>query len=58
MAGGGMLAGIGFTTALFIVSLAFGESMIGNAKLAIMLSSVASAFAGHAVSTWATARPK
>lgn len=58
IAGGGLLAGIGFTMALFIANLAFGESVIGNAKLAIMLSSLASASAGLSVLTWATAQRK
>lgn len=56
LAGGGMLAGIGFTMALFIANLAFSESLIGSAKLGILLASVVSAVAGLALLTWATAR--
>jgi NhaA family Na+:H+ antiporter len=58
IAGGGLLAGIGFTMALFIANLAFGENLIGNAKLAILLASMLSAIAGLAVLTWATAERK
>jgi NhaA family Na+:H+ antiporter len=59
IAGGSLLAGIGFTMALFIASIAFGESVLGNAKLSILLSSVISALAGLAVLTWATSeRPQ
>ncbi len=49
LAGGGMLAGIGFTMALFIANLAFDESLIGSAKLGILLASVVSAVAGLSV---------
>ncbi len=55
LAGGGLLAGIGFTMALFIANLAFSESLIGSAKLGILLASVVSALAGLALLTWATA---
>jgi NhaA family Na+:H+ antiporter len=54
LAGGGMLAGIGFTMALFIASLAFSESLIGSAKLGVLLASVVSALAGLALLTWTT----
>jgi len=54
MVGGSLLTGIGFTMALFIASLAFGESLIGSAKLGILLASVVSAAAGLAVLAWAT----
>ncbi|MEE4277312.1 MAG: Na+/H+ antiporter NhaA [Halieaceae bacterium] len=53
--GGGFLAGIGFTMALFIANLAFGDALIGNAKLSILLASVLSAVVGLVVLTWATA---
>jgi len=46
MAGGGLLAGIGFTMALFIANLAFSESLVDSAKLGIFLASVVSAVAG------------
>ena len=55
LAGGGLLAGIGFTMALFIANLAFSESLIGSAKVGILLASVVSAVAGLALLTWATA---
>ena len=58
MVGGRLLAGIGFTMALFIANLAFSESLVGNAKLGILLASIVSALAGLAVLTWATARPR
>lgn len=49
LAGGALLAGIGFTMALFIANLAFGPSQIDSAKLGILLASVASAIAGIAL---------
>jgi NhaA family Na+:H+ antiporter len=55
LAGGGLLAGIGFTMALFIANLAFGESLIASAKLGILLSSIISALAGLTLLAWATA---
>lgn len=48
LAGGGLLAGIGFTMALFIANLAFAESHIDSAKLGIFSASVCSALAGIA----------
>jgi hypothetical protein len=41
-----LLAGIGFTMALFIANLAFSPDMIGEAKLGIFAASVVSAAAG------------
>jgi NhaA family Na+:H+ antiporter len=52
LAGGGLLAGIGFTMALFIASLAFSESLIDSAKLGIFLASVVSAVAGLTLLMW------
>jgi NhaA family Na+:H+ antiporter len=49
IAGGGMLAGIGFTMALFIAQLAFDQALIESAKLGIFLASVFSALAGLAL---------
>jgi Na+:H+ antiporter, NhaA family len=49
LAGGGLLAGIGFTMALFISNLAFSKSLIDSAKLGIFLGSVVSAVAGLAL---------
>jgi len=54
LAGGGLLAGIGFTMALFIADLAFDDALINAAKLGILSASVASAAAGLAVLAWAT----
>jgi NhaA family Na+:H+ antiporter len=54
LAGGGLLAGIGFTMALFIANLAFSESLIGSAKIGILLASIVSAVTGLALLTWAT----
>lgn len=54
LAGGGLLAGIGFTMALFIADLAFDDSLIHNAKLGILLASVVAAVAGLSVLVWST----
>ena len=43
---GGLLAGIGFTMALFIANLAFSPALINDAKLGILAASVFSALAG------------
>ncbi len=57
LAGGGLLAGIGFTMALFIASLAFSPSLINTAKLGIFLASVFSAVAGIVLlSVWSHSR--
>jgi Na+:H+ antiporter, NhaA family len=52
LTGSGLLAGIGFTMALFIATLAFSDALIGSAKLGIFLASIASAVAGVAVLAW------
>jgi NhaA family Na+:H+ antiporter len=52
LAGGALLAGIGFTMALFIANLAFSESQIDEAKLGIFMASVVSAVAGLALLMW------
>lgn len=57
MAGGSVLAGIGFTMALFIANLAFDESLIHQAKLGIFLASVLSAAGGLTLLTWVTRHP-
>lgn len=49
LAGGGLLAGIGFTMALFIANLAFSQNLIDSAKSGIFLASVVSAVAGVAL---------
>jgi NhaA family Na+:H+ antiporter len=46
VAAGGLLAGIGFTMALFIADLAYPPASINAAKLGILLASVFSAVAG------------
>jgi NhaA family Na+:H+ antiporter len=49
VAGAGMLGGIGFTMALFINELAFGESVLNaEAKLAILIASAVAGIAGTA----------
>ncbi|BAU49340.1 sodium:proton antiporter [Sulfurifustis variabilis] len=58
LAGGGLLAGIGFTMALFIAHLAFSKDLIDSAKLGIFLASAVSAGAGLALLTWLSARRK
>jgi NhaA family Na+:H+ antiporter len=52
IAGGALLAGIGFTMALFIAGLAFREDQIDGAKLGIFSASVVSAVASLAVLMW------
>lgn len=52
LAGAGLLAGIGFTMALFIANLAFSDHLIDSAKLGIFLASVFSAVAGLALLRW------
>ena len=52
LAGGGVLAGIGFTMALFITNLAFPDSLLDSAKLGIFLTSVFSAGVGMALLMW------
>jgi len=58
MAGGGFLAGIGFTMALFIAGLAFpDEALLRPAKVGVLLGSVASACIGMAILGTATGPP-
>jgi NhaA family Na+:H+ antiporter len=56
LAAGGLLAGIGFTMALFIANLAFDPSLINAAKLGILSASVVSAVAGIASLVWLSQR--
>jgi len=56
LAGGSLLAGIGFTMALFIANMAFGKSLIDSAKLGIFLASIFSAVAGLALLMWSPNR--
>lgn len=58
LAGGSLLAGIGFTMALFIANLAFTASLIDSAKMGIFLASVASAAAGLALLRWLPGRAR
>lgn len=58
LVGGSLLAGIGFTMALFIANIAFDKSLIDSAKLGIFLASVFSAVAGLALLRWLPARVK
>lgn len=46
LAGGGLLAGIGFTMALFIANLAFAEALLGSAKVGILTASIVAAITG------------
>jgi NhaA family Na+:H+ antiporter len=46
LAAGGLLAGIGFTMALFIANLAFSPTLINDAKLGILSASIFSSLAG------------
>lgn len=55
LAGGGLLAGIGFTMAMFIANLAFPESELANAKSGIFLASACSGLAGLAL-LWPTGK--
>lgn len=58
VAGGSLLAGIGFTMALFIANMAFDKSLIDSAKLGIFLASVLSAVVGLVLLMWLPARAK
>lgn len=52
LAGGGMLAGIGFTMALFIADLALSGPLLDAAKLGILAGSLVSAAGGLSLLTW------
>jgi NhaA family Na+:H+ antiporter len=52
LVGGGMLAGIGFTMALFIANLAFSSNHLDAAKLGILSASLVSAVLGTALLAW------
>lgn len=54
LTGGSLLAGIGFTMALFIANLAFEESLIDQAKLGIFIASAFSAAGGLSLLLWVT----
>ncbi|MGR9117457.1 MAG: Na+/H+ antiporter NhaA, partial [Gammaproteobacteria bacterium] len=56
---GSLLAGIGFTMALFIANLAFSPNLIGAAKLGIFAASIFSALAGvMLLSVWSAWRTR
>ena len=52
LAGGGMLAGIGFTMALLIAGLAFHDTLLQAAKIGILAASVISAVGGVTLLAW------
>ncbi|WP_237063695.1 MULTISPECIES: Na+/H+ antiporter NhaA [Microbulbifer] len=54
--GGSVLAGIGFTMALFIAKIAFGDDLIDSAKLGIFTASLISAVLGVTILMWSSAR--
>lgn len=56
IAGGSLLAGIGFTMALFIANLAFSANLLSSAKLGIFLGSLVSAVAGMVFLLWLSTR--
>jgi NhaA family Na+:H+ antiporter len=49
LTGGAMLAGTGFTMALFVAQLAFADSQLESAKLGILLSSCLAAVLGVSI---------
>ena len=58
LAGGSLLAGIGFTMALFIANVAFSSSLLDSAKFGIFLASIVSALAGIMLLRWLPAGEK
>lgn len=58
LSAGSLLAGIGFTMALFIAELAFPPDLLGSVKLGIMAASVISALAGFLSLVWVTRDPR
>lgn len=56
--GGGILAGIGFTMALFIANLAYDPTQLNAAKLGILSASIFSALVGIALLRYFTAAQK
>lgn len=56
LAGGGALAGIGFTMSLFIANRAFDDDLLNSAKAGIFLAAIISAALGLALLAWFTRR--
>jgi NhaA family Na+:H+ antiporter len=54
LAAGSLLAGIGFTMALFIAELAFDSTLLNSVKLSVLGASVISAVLGFLALTWIT----
>ena len=52
MIGGGFIAGIGFTVALFIANLALSNELLEAAKIGILSGSAVSAIVGCALLLW------
>lgn len=57
MAAGAMLAGIGFTMALFIADLAFGGDLLVTAKISILAASCVSGVVSLSALAWLTRSP-
>src|SRR5690606_18251793 len=55
LAGGSLLTGIGFTMATFIAELALAPTVLGSAKLGILVASIVSGVAGLFTLAWLTA---
>ena len=55
LAGGSLLAGIGFTMALFIANLALEGALLDSAKMGIFVASAVAAIVGLSVLMWAPA---
>lgn len=58
IAGGSLLAGIGFTMALFIANMAFNPLQIDAAKVGVLAASVFSSAAGLALLLYLSGKPK
>lgn len=58
VAAGSILAGIGFTMALFIAEAAFGDDLLDSAKVGILGASAVSAACGLAALAWLVSRPR
>lgn len=57
LAGGGILAGIGFTMAMFIADLALDEALLDAAKIGILLGSALCAGVGVLLLSWLLPKP-